>query len=156
MKLILTSKDFLNEKVRQIIVNNIEDISKCKILFIPPGDANVEDYNSKKYLKRIIEYGFVKENIYILNYYNINQSLNLNIDVIYVGGGNTFRLLNRLRKCGFDKEIVNYVHKNVTYIGGSAGTHIVTKNIQHVLDFDKNDVNIKDFTGLDLFNGIVF
>ena len=31
------------------------------------------------------------------------------------------------------------------YIEGSAGTHIVTKNIEHVKNFDRNDINMACF-----------
>lgn len=156
MKLILTSKDFLNEKSKNAIVNNLEkNIKDVKLLFIPPAKATKEDLCSNKYQKRIMGYGFSKENVYIFNYYEPNKFRNLKIDAIYVGGGNTFSLLDRLRKCGFDKDIINYVNNGVTYIGGSAGTHIVTKNIKHVLNFDENTAKITDFKGLGLFNGII-
>ena len=156
MKLILTSKDFLNEKSKKAILDNLgNDIKNIKILFIPPAKATKEELYSDKYLRRIMEYGFSKENIYILNYLESDKSRNLNIDAIYVGGGNTFLLLDRLRKCGFDKDIINYVNKGVIYIGGSAGTHIVTKNIKHVLNFDNNDTKITNFKGLGLFDGII-
>lgn len=156
MKLILTSKDFLNEKSKKAILDNLgNNIKNIKILFVPPAKATKEELYSNKYQKRVMEYGFSKENIYILNYLEPDKSRNLNIDAIYVGGGNTFLLLDRLRKCGFDKDIINYVKSGVIYIGGSAGTHIVTKNIKHVLNFDTNDVKMTNFKGLDLFDGII-
>lgn len=156
MKLILTSCDFLNDSSKQAIINNLEkDITKVKILFIPPASATKEDLYSNKYIKRVLAYGFKKENIYIFNYYEPDKSRNLDIDAIYVGGGNTFSLLDRIRKCHFDKDIINYVNNNVIYIGGSAGTHIVTKNIEHVLNFDINEANITNFNALNLFDGII-
>ena len=109
MKLILTSKDFLNEKVRRIFIDNIKDISNCKVLFIPPGDATIEDYQSNKYYTRLEKYGFLKENIYVFNYYYPEESYHLDIDIIYIGGGNTFLLLDRIRKNGFDKYLINYI-----------------------------------------------
>lgn len=44
----------------------------------------------------------------------------------------------------------------VTYIGGSAGTHIATKNLEHVLEFDGKDLEVTDLKGLGLFDGIIF
>ena len=41
------------------------------------------------------------------------------------------------------------------YLGASAGTHIATKSIEHVKYFDDNEVNIRDFNGLNLYPGIV-
>lgn len=31
----------------------------------------------------------------------------------------------------------------------------MTKNVKHVLNFDLNEVNITDYNGLELFNGIL-
>lgn len=157
MKLILTSKDFLNEKSKTMIIKNLDKkIDDCKILFIPPASSSEEEIMGDKYYKRLEKDGFKKENIYILNYKNINSSKKLNIDAIYVGGGNTFELLKKLKDTHFDKEIIKYVKKDVIYIGGSAGTHIVTANIKHVLPFDDNKVGLTDFDGLGLFDGIIF
>lgn len=69
---------------------------------------------------------------------------------------NTFSQLARLRACGFDREVIRYVRQGVTYIGGCAGAHIATKNVEHVLPFDSNTAGITDFDALGLFNGILF
>ena len=78
----------------------------------------------------------------------------LNLDVIYIGGGNTFLTLQRIRNAGFDQEIIRYVKSGVTYIGGSAGAHIASMNIQHVAAFDPVPDGFTDFRGLGLFDGI--
>src|SRR5574344_690029 len=143
MKLILSSCDFINDKSKQVILDNLpKDLKDIKVLFIPSGKATKEDFNCSKYYDRLIDDGFSKKNIYILDYYNITPSMNLNIDVLYVGGGNTFLTLDKIRTTGFDKYIINYLNNGVTYIGGSAGAHIVTKNIEHILPFDENIPNI--------------
>lgn len=43
----------------------------------------------------------------------------------------------------------------VIYLGASAGTHIATSNIEHVLNFDDNNVNVTEYTGIGLIDGIV-
>ena len=78
-----------------------------------------------------------------------------NIDVIYISGGNTFGTLDKIRKCNFDKDIINYVKSGVVYIGGSAGAHIASKDIKHVEKYDENNVGITDYSGLGLFNGML-
>lgn len=40
-------------------------------------------------------------------------------------------------------------------MGASAGTHIATSSTRHVEYFDSNDVNLIDFKGLNLYNGII-
>jgi dipeptidase E len=158
MKLILSSCDFINENSKQVILDNLDKkLSECKVLFIPNEKATKEKINSNKYYERLKTDGFDnKNNIYIFDESRPNDFRNLDIDLIYVSGGNTFATLDKLRKCDFDKEIVNYVNKGVTYIGGSCGAQIVTSNIKHVEAFDENYVNMEDFKGLCLFDGILF
>ena len=154
MKLILSSCDFLNENSKKCILNNInKPLDKCKVLFIPNEPYLIN--NLDKYYKRLESDGFKKEKSYILNENKIDEFRDLNIDLIYIGGGNTFYTLNKIKKNHFDKCIINYLKKGVIYIGGSCGAHIVTSNIEHVLSFDDNFVGIKDFDGLNLFKGII-
>ena len=154
MKLILSSCDFINDNSRKVINDNV-DVVNSKVLFIPNEKATKELINSDKYYKRLYKDGFTENNIYIFDKENANQFINLDIDVIYVGGGNTFATLKKIKDCGFDKYIINYINNGVIYIGGSCGAHIVTKNIEHLLDLDNNYCNLDDYNGLGLLNGII-
>ena len=98
---------------------------------------------------------FKKANVYVFDHNNPDKFRNLDIDVLYISGGNTFGTLDKIRKCRFDKDIINYVKLGVFYIGGSAVAHIVSKNIQHVEKYDANTVGITDFSGLGLFDGVL-
>lgn len=156
MKLILSSCDFRNKKARQTIIDNLDKpIEQCKLLFIPNEKATVQAIRGEMYYLRMQEFGFVRENISVFDYWNIKQFLNLDIDVIYISGGNTFKTLQRIRECGFDKEIINYIKSGIVYIGGSAGAHIVSKNIKHVANFDSVPDGYTNFNGLGLFDGIL-
>ena len=154
MKLILSSCDFINDNSRKVINDNV-DVANSKVLFIPNEKATKELINSDKYYKRLYKDGFTENNIYIFDEENANQFINLDIDVIYIGGGNTFATLKKIKDCGFDKYIINYINNGVIYIGGSCGAHIVTKNIEHLLDLDNNYCNLDDYNGLGLLNGII-
>ena len=154
MKLILSSCDFINDNSRKVINDNV-DVANSKVLFIPNEKATKELINSDKYYKRLYKDGFTENNIYIFDEENANQFINLDIDVIYIGGGNTFATLKKIKDCGFDKYIINYVNNGVIYIGGSCGAHIVTKNIEHLLDLDNNYCNLDDYNGLGLLDGII-
>lgn len=154
MKLILSSCDFINDNSRKVINDNV-DVANSKVLFIPNEKATKELINSDKYYKRLYKDGFTENNIYIFDEENANQFINLDIDVIYVGGGNTFATLKKIKDCGFDKYIINYISNGVIYIGGSCGAHIVTKNIEHLLDLDNNYCNLDDYNGLGLLDGII-
>lgn len=157
MKLILSSSDFTNEYSKKVILNNIDkELSDNKVLFIPNEKATKEKINSDKYYDRLYRYGFTnRDNIYIFDETEVDRFRNLNIDLIYISGGNTFATLDKIRKCGIDKDIINYIKNGVIYIGGSCGAHIVTKNIEHLLELDDNYINITDYNALGLFDGII-
>lgn len=155
MKLFLTSKVFGNkiasQKLRESLSFNIET---AKILFIPT--ALGDEYPCDRYFNELLEFGFKKENIIIFNEKETNKYINLNIDVIYISGGNTFTLVKLIKECGFDKEISKYIEAGVTCICRSAGTHLMTKNIEHILHFDENKIGVTDFNTMGILDGIIF
>lgn len=79
-------------------------------------------------------------------------------DVIHVGGGNTFYLLDWIRKSGFDKIINKLLDNGKIYVGVSAGSIIAGPSIEVAgwKHFDRNIVNLKDLTGLNLVSFIPF
>lgn len=155
MKLILSSRDFKNEKSAQTIIQNLpKPIEACKLLFFPNEKATTERIHSHKYVNRMGRFGFAKENVYVFDYDEPAAFLGLPIDVIFIGGGNTFLTFQRIRNAGFDKEIIRYVKSGVTYIGGSAGAHIASKSVEHVASFDPVPDGFTDYRGLGLFDGI--
>ena len=157
MKMILSSCDFINDNSRRTIINNIDKpLDKCKILFIPNEKATLEKIHSDKYYNRLYEDGFTnKENIYIFDETNVDKFINLDIDLLYIGGGNTFATLKKIKDSKFDKYIIKYIKNGVIYIGGSCGAHIVTKNIEHLLSLDDNYCGLDNFDALGLFDGIL-
>ena len=59
-----------------------------------------------------------------------------NCDCIFVEGGNTFFLLQELKRSGADKMILEHIHNNKMYIGASAGSMILSKNIEYAKHMD--------------------
>ena len=156
MKLILSSCDFGNEESKQVILDNLPcSIDKCRLLFVPNEKATKEAVRSNLYYKRMQALGFSKDNVYVFDHNSPEKFKNLDIDVIYISGGNTFGTLDKIRKCGFDEDIIRYVKSGVVYIGGSAGAHIASKNIEHVSKYDDNNVGMTEFDGLGLFDGVL-
>lgn len=156
MKLILSSCDFGNSTSARFIIDNLcKPISDCKVLYFPNEKVTPEKIKSGKYEARVAAFGFQRKNIYVANYFEPAPFLNLDIDVIYISGGNTFGTMKLIRGSGFDKAIINYVQNGVAYIGGSAGAHIATADIAHVEKYDKDTFGLNDFTGLGLFDGIL-
>ena len=50
-------------------------------------------------------------------------------DYIFVSGGNTFFLLQELKRNGVDKMIINHINNGKMYIGSSAGSVVLSKDI---------------------------
>lgn len=69
-------------------------------------------------------------------------------DFIYVTGGNTFFLLQELKRTGADKIIKEQILSGKPYIGESAGSIILSPNIEYAKDMD--DSSMAD--GLDSFD----
>ena len=70
-------------------------------------------------------------------------------DIIYVSGGNTFYLLNELRKSCAAQAIKNAVKAGKIYIGESAGV-VAAPDTRYATLMDENSQNMSDFTGLNL------
>ncbi len=71
------------------------------------------------------------------------------VELVIIGGGNTFHLLNESRKTGFDVWLKDNLEQKV-YMGTSAGSILMTPYIAiaSVDDGDENAVGISDLTGL--------
>lgn len=75
-----------------------------------------------------------------------------NSDIIYIGGGNTFYLLQELKRSGADKLIKEQVLLGKAYIGESAGAVVAAPCIDYIEDMDKRDAapNLRDCSALGL------
>ncbi|OGZ79434.1 MAG: hypothetical protein A2358_00535 [Candidatus Staskawiczbacteria bacterium RIFOXYB1_FULL_37_44] len=71
-------------------------------------------------------------------------------DIIFVAGGNTFYLLNAMRKCNFERVIRKLLKEGKVYIGASAGSIVAGKTIKTAAGFDENLVRLKNLKGLNL------
>lgn len=85
------------------------------------------------------------------SYESIVSALTKN-DIIFVGGGNTFYLLQELRRSGADKIVVQEVNKGKLYIGESAGAVIACPDIGYCsgMDSPEKAPDLTDYTGLGL------
>jgi dipeptidase E len=74
----------------------------------------------------------------------------LEYNAIYIGGGNTFRLLSIIKSSGFFSTLKKFIENGGLIYGGSAGAVILGQNIS--TSSDENKVDLKDIKGLDVLS----
>lgn len=72
-------------------------------------------------------------------------------EAVFVGGGNTFRLLRRLRRAGLLGPLRDRVRAGLPYLGSSAGTNVACPTIRTT-----NDMPILDPEGFDALGLVPF
>ena len=77
-----------------------------------------------------------------------------NYCALFIGGGNTYKLLKGLKDSGAFTKIKEYIEDEGIVIGGSAGAVIFGYDINIISLMDPNDVELKDTKGFDVMNGI--
>lgn len=118
-KLILTSSGLDNKKVQEEFLRLLpKKVEEIKVLLIFGVKTEEEMFYVQESKNELINIGVLEKNILEAN---INDDLNSerfgNFDVIYFCGGNTYYLLDRIRKNNFDKLIESFVKKGGIYLG---------------------------------------
>lgn len=156
-KIVLTSCGIIDDRLKKQFYNLLnKDISQIKLLFITiavDGEKDTDRTWLNEEYATILDLGIKEENIEEFNYEeNIDFG---NYDAIYMIGGNTFYLLKELREKHLDEKIKEAINSGVIYIGSSAGSIVLGETIETALPYDENWVNLDDFTGLKIVDGII-
>ncbi len=129
--------------------------SQKPILYIPLAwnhyDAGYE--NCKKFLVR--EFKNIKHGeIEVIQSADEISEKNLsNYSSIFIGGGNTYKLLKLLKDSGAFERIKEYTANGGLVYGGSAGAAIFGKDIEAISYMDTNNVELKDTRGFNSLFG---
>lgn len=75
-------------------------------------------------------------------------------DLLFVGGGNTFNLLQHVRDNGFVEPVRAFVANGGAYYGGSAGAILACDDIAIADGYDPNEAGLTDLRALGLVPGI--
>jgi dipeptidase E len=87
----------------------------------------------------------------------LNWNYLKNFDAIYIDGGNTFRLMDQVRKSHFYELIRKFIHKGGVINGDSAGAIILGSHLEtaHFGDEgDDNDTELISYQGLNLLGDV--
>lgn len=77
-----------------------------------------------------------------------------NADIVYFTGGNTFFLIDQIKKTGVDKFIEKHLKAGKLYVGESAGAIVCAQELSYIKPMDEvpDDFSQKDYSGLGLIN----
>lgn len=115
-----------------------QQLNGKKVTFIPTASIHEEVTFYVDAGKRALEeLGLITDTLEISTATSETISNKLrNNDFIYVSGGNTFFLLKELRRTGADRVIEDQINSGKLYIGESAGSIILSPNIEYVKEMD--------------------
>lgn len=144
------------------------DLKGKTITFIPTASLPEKvDFYVKAAKQELEEMGLTVDELEVTTAEpsEIKEKLQSN-DFIYVSGGNTFFLLQELRRVGADKLIAEQIEAGKVYIGESAGSLILAPNIEYVKQMDDcgeapdlasfDALNVVDFYQLPHLNSFPF
>ena len=136
------------------IVNEIMDHNK-KILYVPLAMDEIDfsyDDCYKWFQKQVINVDV--KGIDMPRSFEQFASLDFNnYSAIFIGGGNTYKLLKGIKDNGIFEKINDYLNNDGIVIGCSAGAIIFGYDINSCLAMDRNDVSLIDTKGFDKING---
>lgn len=155
MKLLLTSAGIRNQDLANALAELIgKPAVETKVGLIPTAEnveAGSKDFLLSQY-DSLRSYGYNWIDIIDPSAEGTDWKARLEaVDIIFVSGGNTFHLLNEVRKTGLGDWLRRNIHDKV-YVGVSAGSIITTPNISvaSIDDGDENLIGLTDLTGLGL------
>lgn len=152
MKKMFLASSFID--VAGLLADFEPDLSGKRVTFIPTA-SKVEEYvvyvtEGREALEQL---GLIVDELDVATApaADIAAKIQTN-DYIYVSGGNTFFLLQELKKSGADAMIADAVNAGKLYIGESAGSIIASASIEYVQGMDSLEPapDLPDFTALGL------
>ena len=140
------------------LVNLLQKDQSCEknILFIPTA-GNVEEYTG--YIDEgqaaLQQFGFKLDVLDIANT-DLQQchTAFLNATIICLSGGNTFYLLQELKRKKLDQLLVQKIAQGCFYIGESAGAMILAANIEYnkIMDDSSLASELNNYTALNIID----
>ena len=126
-------------------------VGEGKILYIPVAMDKIPYDDCENWFRET----YAKYKLYNIDVcIDLKKSPNLNeYKAVFIGGGNTFKLLKEVKESNFDRVLKEYLNNGGFVYGGSAGAIIFGKTIKTASHADKNLVGLKDLNGLNLLNG---
>ena len=155
-KLFLTSTGLSSENIKKRFKSFFNDPASLAVAIVTTAaEGKEQNKYSQIAKKQFEEIGFINIDYIDLE---VEPSRDFNsYGIIYVCGGNTFKLLKFAREANFKNSIENLMNRGGVYIGVSAGSIIVGPSITiaNEVEPDPNDIGLEDLTGFNITNLII-
>ena len=132
MRVLLTSAGLETEEIKECFMDMAgKDMSLVKALFIPTAAIDAGAINVlPKCMNDLLKCGILDKNIKV---YDLHAGMEIGelqqYDVVYLCGGSTQYLLERINKTKFNQSLMEYINDNGLVIGVSAGSLIFSNNL---------------------------
>ena len=132
MRVMLTSCGLETQKIKDCFLTMLgKEGAKAKALFIPTAAIDADAIEVlPKCMNDLLKCGIPKENIRV---FDLHQNMPMDelktYDVVYLTGGRTSYLLERINDTGFRETLLTYIRDNGFVIGVSAGSIIFANNL---------------------------
>ena len=146
--LILSSYGFGAPIVEEIYRKHIKTTEKILIIPFAGLDFKSTAGYETELLKR---FGFEEKNIYVCGF-NTEDIKNITFRYVYICAGDTFKLLDTLKKHDLVNFIKNLIDCGAAYIGVSAGAYISASDIKYLTCLEDNNYIPDDFSALNLID----
>lgn len=132
MRVMLTSCGLETEQLKEHFLRMLgKDPADTKALFIPTAAIDADAIEVlPKCMNDLLKCGIPKENVRVFDLHQnmLNDELKA-YDVVYLTGGRTSYLLDRINDTGFRDTLLTYIWNNGFVIGVSAGSIIFANNL---------------------------
>ncbi|MCM1236738.1 MAG: Type 1 glutamine amidotransferase-like domain-containing protein [Ruminococcus flavefaciens] len=128
----------------ELKLNEVKDIHSC-------GSNAVKKKKQELYEGVLIKESIVDDSI--IDCLNIHKHAGMELeklhqyDIVYLCGGNTHYLLERINATGFHKSLMAYINGNGLVIGVSAGSLIFSNNLDDNLGLINTKLDVHCATG---------
>ena len=145
MKLMLTSCGIETQTIQECFLRWLDKSpAKTKALFIPTAAITADAIQVlPACMDDLLKCGIPKENVTVFDLHKNMQIEELqSFDVVYLCGGTTAYLLERINQTGFRDSLLSYIHNDGLVIGVSAGSIIFANNLPDNLGLVNTKMNV--------------
>lgn len=150
MRVLLTSAGLETEEIKKYFIDMAgKDMSLVKALFIPTAAIDADAIKVlPKCMNDLLKCGILDQNITVYDLHTGMEPDELQqYDVVYLCGGNTHYLLERINATEFNKSLMEYISSNGLVIGVSAGSLIFSNNLSNNLGLIDTKIDVHCITG---------